>query len=73
MKEGQLGSRGPSRGPCRGAGRGLTYVHGGVGDVHEQHQRAAGNGKGLLPAALVVHVNVHMERGFQLLTCPLPP
>ena len=64
MKKAQLDSRGPSRGLCRGGGRGLTYVHGGVGDVHEQHQRAAGNGKALLPAALVVHVDIDMEGGF---------
>ena len=73
MQEAQLGSRGPSRGVCRGASRGLTYVHGGVGDVHEQHQRAGGNGKGLLPAAVVVHEDVDMEGGFHLLACPLPP
>ena len=41
--------------------------------MHEQQQRAGGKGKSLLPAALVVHVNVDVEGGFQLLACPLPP
>lgn len=69
---GTPGRRGGGWGGPR-EGEMLTYVHGGVGDVHEEHKRAGGDGEGLLPGALVVHVDVDMEGGFHLLPGPLPP
>ena len=52
---------------------GQTYVHGGVGGVHEEHQGGGGNGHCPLQAAVAVQVDVDVEGGFQLLAGPLPP
>ena len=52
---------------------GPTYVHGGVGCMHEEHQGGGGNGHCPLQAAVAVQVDVDVEGGVQLLACPLPP
>ena len=52
---------------------GLTYVHGGVGCMHEQHKGRGGDGCSLLQATLAIQVYVNVEGGFQVLLCPLAP
>lgn len=52
---------------------GLTYVHGGVGRMHEEHKGRGGDGCSLLQAILAIQVDVNVEGGFQVLLCPLAP
>jgi len=52
---------------------GLTYVHGGVGCMHEEHKGGGGDGCCLLQPTLAIQVDVNVEGGFQVLPCPLAP
>ncbi len=40
---------------------GLTYVHGGVGCMHEQHKGRGGDGCSLLQATLAIQVYVNVK------------
>ena len=54
-------------------GQGVTYVHGWVCEVHEQHKGGGSNGSSLLQTVAMVHMDVDMKGSFQLLVRPLDP
>ena len=44
----------------------LTYMEGGIGEVHEQHKRGGGYCQGLFRPAVAM-VDVHVPGGFSML------
>lgn len=62
-----------TKGANRQRDGGVTYVHGGVSEVHEQHQGGCQDSPAPLQTAPLVQVDVHMQASLSLLPGPLAP